>query len=86
MAFYLEVRDASHIKRDEDGVAWHWQLKPKGKDGGQIRKFYSPEEFEAYVNKNGDKLIDRVAVTESASLLVEANMVIANKLKEKGLL
>lgn len=79
---YIVLEKAVEISRDEKtGMATSWRGT-----GKTIATFTNGDKFIAYVKENVKDLKDAVAFTGSASLLQQANFIIAEELKKAGLL
>lgn len=79
---YIILEKATDITRDKDsGMAVSWRGT-----GEVIKEFRDGDAFIAYVKEHTNELKDVVAFTGSASLLQQANFIIAEELKKAGLL
>jgi hypothetical protein len=78
---YIILEKAKEIQRDERGMAWTWRGT-----GEQVATFTDANKFMTYVKEHAAELGDVVAFTGSASLLQQANLIIADQLKKAGVL
>lgn len=77
---YIILEKATEIKRDtETGMATSWRGT-----GERVKEFTNGDKFVAYVKENAKDLKDVVAFTGSASLIQQANFIIAEELKKVG--
>lgn len=78
---YIILEKAVDIERDEHGIAFTWRGT-----GEKVKTFTDGDRFVAYVKENAKDLKDVIAFTGSASLLRQANFIIAEELKKAGVL
>lgn len=79
---YIILEKAVDIQRDKDtGMAWTWRGT-----GEKIAEFTDGDAFMTYVKEHAAELGDVIAFTGSASLLNQANLIIADQLKKAGVL
>lgn len=71
----LELRNATSIKRNDDGLPFSWRL------GGIIASFDRPQYFKQYVEHNAASLKDAIVFTGNAQLLLSANSFLVSELK-----
>lgn len=77
---YIILEKAVDITRDEKtGMATSWRGT-----GEKVQTFTDGNKFMAYVKEHAAELGDVIAFTGSASLLTQANLIIADQLKKVG--
>lgn len=76
---YIMLQRATDITRDEQGTATSWRGT-----GETLATFTKADDFIKYVEDNAADLKDVIAFTGSASLLLQANAIIADKAKKAG--